>query len=112
SSVPATVFNIVLNFIFIPKFGYLAAGYTTIVCYLIQATINYIAMRKVVKQEVYNMKFVGLLTLSVVVISILSTLLYNYFVVRYIIIALIFVICILLRKKIINVVLAIRKKND
>ncbi len=110
SSVPATMLNVILNYIFIQQYGYLAAGYTTIACYLVQATINYLAMRKVVKEEVYNMKIIGLLTLSVVVISILSTLLYNYFLVRYIILALIFVICVLFRKKIINIVMSIRKK--
>lgn len=112
SSVPATILNIVLNYIFISKFGYIAAGYTTIFCYLVQAIANYIGMRKVVKVEVYNMKFIGALTLLVTVISILSNLLYDYFIIRYIILAFIAVMCIIFRKKIINTVMAIRRKNN
>jgi O-antigen/teichoic acid export membrane protein len=112
SSVPATILNVILNYIFISKCGYIAAGYTTILCYLVQAIANYIGMRKVVKEEVYNMKFIGLLTLSVVVISVLSNLLYDYFVIRYLILALIAVMCIIFRKKIIGIVVAIRKKNN
>ena len=112
SSVPATILNVILNYIFISKFGYMAAGYTTIVCYLIQATINYLSMKKVVKEEIYNMKFIGLLTLSVLVISVLSTLLYNFFIARYLILFLVTVLCIAFRKKIINIFIAIRKKNN
>lgn len=112
SSVPATILNVILNYIFISKYGYIAAGYTTILCYLVQAIANYIGMRKVVKQEVYNMKFIGLLTLTVVVISVLSNLLYDYFVIRYLILAAIAIMCIIFRKKIIGIVLAIRKKNN
>lgn len=112
SSVPATILNVVLNYIFISKFGYIAAGYTTIFCYLVQAIANYIGMRKVVKVEVYNMKFIGALTLLVTVISILSNLIYDYFIIRYVILAFIAVMCIIFRKKIINTVMAIRKKNN
>ena len=111
SSVPATILNIILNYIFISKFGYMAAGYTTIVCYLVQATINYLAMKKVVKEEVYNMKFIGLLTLLVVVISVMSTLLYDFFIVRYLIILLVAVLFVVLRKKVMSIFNAIRKKS-
>lgn len=111
SSVPATILNIVLNYIFISKFGYLAAGYTTIICYLVQAIINYLAMKRVVKEKVYNMKFIGALTLLVLVIALVSNLIYDYILVRYFILALMLVLCIVFRKKIVSVVMAIRKKN-
>lgn len=44
------VLNIVLNYIFIPFWGYYAAGYTTLLCYMIYAAFHYMFMRKICKQ--------------------------------------------------------------
>lgn len=43
----STVLNITLNYVFIQMFGYIAAGYTTLICYLINALMHYYFMRKV-----------------------------------------------------------------
>jgi O-antigen/teichoic acid export membrane protein len=102
ASLTATVLNIVLNYVFISQFGYLAAGYTTIFCYFVQATIDYFAMRKVVGRSIYNMRYIGILSLAVVLIALLSNLIYAYAIVRYAVLAVIVVVCVLLRKKIIG----------
>lgn len=36
-SVLGAILNVFLNYILIPKFGYIAAGYTTLVCYILFA---------------------------------------------------------------------------
>ncbi len=36
----ASAVNVVLNFVFIPKFGYQAAAYTTLVAYIVMAIIE------------------------------------------------------------------------
>lgn len=41
ASVIGAVLNIVLNYIFINAFGYVAAGYTTLVCYVIYSVAHY-----------------------------------------------------------------------
>ncbi|MCI8416493.1 MAG: oligosaccharide flippase family protein [Lachnospiraceae bacterium] len=46
--------NIVLNFIFIKIFGYYAAGYTTLFCYMIYALCHYKFMRRICKQNLDN----------------------------------------------------------
>ena len=51
ASIIAAAMNIVLNFIFIPKFGYLAAGYTTLVSYMVFWLTHYIYYRKVCKKN-------------------------------------------------------------
>lgn len=43
----AAVANLVLNAIFIPLCGYLAAGWTTLVCYVLLAGMHYLLMRRV-----------------------------------------------------------------
>ena len=110
ASISATVINLVLNYIFISKFGYLAAGYVTMGCYLLQATIDYFAMKKVVGERVYNMRLIGLLSLSVLAVSLLSNLIYGYMWIRYAIIAGILILAILFRNKIIALLKAIKTR--
>ncbi len=45
ASIIGAMLNILLNMIFIPRFGYLAAGYTTLFCYLMFAIGHYIIMQ-------------------------------------------------------------------
>lgn len=110
ASVTATLLNFVLSYFLISKFGYLAAGYTTIICYFVQAVLDYVAMRKVIKEKIYNMRYIGLLSLVVVLVAIFSNLLYEYAFVRYSIIAGIFVIAVIFRKKLIEIIKSIKKK--
>lgn len=110
ASVSATVANIVLNYFFIKRFGYIAAGYTTLICFMIQAVIDYFAMHKVVGLDVYNMKYIRVLSLAVIVIALLSNSLYDYPLVRYLIVIVLIAATVLKRKAIINIVNTIRRK--
>ena len=83
ASVTTVVLNFVLGYVLISNFGYLAAGYSMLICYLLQATLDYLAMRKVVGQNVYNMKYIGVLSLAVILTAVFSNLLYDMIIVRY-----------------------------
>ena len=83
ASVSSAVLNIALNYVFIPRCGYIAAGYTTLVCYLLQAAADYWAMKKVVQSPVYDMKHVGLLSLILVGVALACNWIYRYPVIRY-----------------------------
>lgn len=111
-SITAMLLNIVLNYFFIKWYGYIAAGYTTLFCYFVQASIDHIAMRKVVGQKVYNMKIIGLMSLAVIGVSLVSNLLYDFLIARYVIIGVIFVLCIVFRKKIIGLFKVLRAKKE
>ncbi len=104
SSVTATVVNLALNYVCIKKFGYLAAGYTTLFCYMLQAFIDCIAMKKVVGHFVYDMKKIITLSGIVVVTALTSNLLYAYVAVRYSILGLILLCAILFRKKLMAII--------
>ena len=103
-SLTAVVLNIVLNYFCIRQWGYIAAGYTTIICYAVQALIDYCAMRFVVKKKVYNMKFIFFLSTTVVSISLLSNFVYDLPIVRYGILLIILALAIIFRKRIANVI--------
>lgn len=56
ASVCGALLNVVLNYIFIQIYGYYAAGYTTLVCYIIYSFAHYLFMRKICKQHMDNTK--------------------------------------------------------
>lgn len=110
-SVIATILNIILNYIFINEFGYIAAGYTTIFCYFIQALIDYFAMKKVLGQSVYNMKVIAAMSIGIVAISLVSNLTYDYLIIRYVIAAGIVALGVIYRKKLMSMFIGMKKGN-
>lgn len=47
ATIAAAVLNLGLNFIFIPLFGYVAAGYTTLICFIAYAAGHDLVMRRI-----------------------------------------------------------------
>ena len=89
-SIISASLNLLLNYIFIPKYGYQAAGYTTLICYIIQATLDYIGMKIAIKETIYDIKAIILLSVTVIVISLIAVSTYPYPVIRYVLIFIIF----------------------
>lgn len=61
ATMAGAVLNVILNFIFIRIFGYFAAGYTTLACYIVYSVCHYLGMRKICKdnlggKKVYSLK--------------------------------------------------------
>lgn len=111
-SITATISNLILNYVFISKYGYFAAGYTTIFCYGLQAVIDYIGMKMTVNEEIYNMRFILLLSLTVIAFSCLSPLTYDFIYLRYLILTTLIIIGIIFRNKIFGMLSIIRRKQQ
>ena len=107
ASVIAAFANIVLNAVSIPVFGYIAAGYTTMVCYMLLALMHYVSMRKTCKEKgidnPYNMKFIITLSLLLLLLSMLVMFLYNTLLVRYLVIAGIVIVGCIKRKELLYI---------
>lgn len=112
SSSTSAIFNILLNFIFIRKFGYIAAGYTSMFCFLLQAIIDFWAMKKVVGEFVYNLKFLSSISLSVIFIAVFSNYLYFSKFLRYATLLAIIILLICFSKKILSTLASIRSRNS
>lgn len=115
ASVLCAVLNIGLNYIFIKKYGFLAAGFTTLVCFMIYAFSHFVFSTKVLKKhagikELYDNKFVFAVGMVVSVISILMMSLYSYNLIRYAIVILIFISLIVFRKRIMTILKVIRNR--
>ena len=53
----AALINYILNYAFIPKYGYIAAAYTTLASYLVLMVMHYVMVRFVLKEDVYDDKY-------------------------------------------------------
>lgn len=109
--------NIILNYLLIPIFGYLAAGYSTLVCYIVFSLAHFYFMRKVVKAEIsnepiYNNRFFFLFSLVVVVVSALFMSLYELTIVRYVAILAVLLLIFLKRKEVVKTIQPLLKKQN
>ncbi len=79
----AAVVNVILNFIFIPMYGYVAAAYTTLASYLLLMLMHYSITRFVLKVRIYDDIFMFASILLSVGASILLLFTYDYTLLRY-----------------------------
>lgn len=97
--------NIVLNCVFIPAFGYIAAGYTTLICYVVNACMHYYFMRKVCRTYMgdirpYSPKFLIGLSVIFVGLGLLYIPTYGNMCIRYVLSGLLCTLLVVKRKKI------------
>lgn len=87
----AAALNIFLNAIFIPKFGYVAAAYTTLASYLALLLVHFFITRRVLKVKLYNDRFMfgAMIITGLITIIVANT--YNHAAIRYCVIAVGFV---------------------
>lgn len=116
ASVIGAVLNIVLNYIFIDLFGYKAAGYTTLVCYIIYSIGHYIFMNKVCDnfcdgKRPYNLRKIMISSISFVFVGFTLLLTYNHIFIRYGIIISAVIVLVLKYKKIIVIAKRIMDLN-
>lgn len=88
----SAVLNVVLNLLLMPVFGYLAAAYTTVICYLVLAAAHYWFMCLAFRENVgagapYNLRALVLITLALALAAAALTLMYPYPLVRYLLVA-------------------------
>nr|WP_295084382.1 oligosaccharide flippase family protein [Ruminococcus sp.] len=115
ASIIAALLNVCLNAVFIPVYGFLAAGYTTLFSYGVYCFAHYIFSKIVCKKHIglanlYDSKFILLLSLIVVSTTVLFNFLYGFFVIRYIIALFFGIIIVIKRNLIIDTIKTIRSR--
>lgn len=88
-TVAAALLNIGLNTIFIPRFGYIAAAYTTLVGYIALFFFHYAIVHVSIKQlkDIYEKKFIFTIIIVLTLASASALILLNYNEIRYVLIA-------------------------
>ncbi len=90
-TVIAAVLNLVLNAIFIPIYGFVAAAYTTLFSYLVLFVVHFMITKLILKVNLYNDIFMFASMAIVGVVGIVLAVTYEHSVIRYLLIVIGFV---------------------
>lgn len=116
----AAVTNVILNYLGIKWFGYVAAAYTTLICYILLALAHFVAHKRILKKRaeesqasetnIYNSKYLLMISVVSVAAMLGILLIYEQMILRYVVIATILVIAFIKKKIIMEKFKEIRKK--
>lgn len=119
ASIVVAILNLILNYFGIKMFGYIAAAYTTLICYIFYAVFHYIVMTKICKQYLngikpYNTKLLVAFAFIFLAIGFIMIITYSYPIIRYSIIVIIVLSIYLSRRKIsnsLNKIISLKKES-
>ena len=108
ATVSSAALNIALNFYCIRAFGYIAAGYTTLVCYIAYTLFHYFAFANTcrkhgIDQSPYDTKLFLLVSVLFTAVGLSAMALYNMPLIRYLLAGIIVIAAIVRRKRIISI---------
>lgn len=101
SSAIAATLNVILNYIMIETYGYMAAAYTTLLSYVVMAVLLSIWANREFKKHitevdfVYDNKLILAMSIATLVISLFAISVYDYGIVRYTVAAVFLVLTVL-----------------
>lgn len=111
-SVISAVVNVILNFIAIPYFGYIAAAYTTVICYALDSILHVCFIEKISREKigrnVFNEKYIWLNSLIFIIYMLCICALYNNYILRYSLLFVLGVGIICFRDKLKGIILEIK----
>ena len=95
----ATILSVGLNYLLIPRYGFISASYATLAANIVLFIIHWYASNRIEKNKVVNLKFLLISFLGVVTVSFISVMFMNNIFIRFSIIVIITAIIYLFFKK-------------
>ena len=88
TSVFVAILNVILNYFCIKQWGYLAAGYTTLFCYIVFCIVHYFNLRQICRKQcdnhqIFTAKYTLIFSAVFLTLVFAFMFLYNYRLVRY-----------------------------
>ena len=111
ATIIAAMLNVILNYIFINLFGYMAAAYTTLFCNIVLAIAQYYMAKKVNGDLPFDAKKLWALSIVVSIIVLSCNFFYNFDVVRYLIMGIIVFAFVIKRNYFLNIIKQIVGKD-
>lgn len=103
----AAILNFILNWMFIPIFGYIAAAYTTLFGYIILCLSHMFFMERVAfnktSRYIFKEKIIWIICIFCIIFEFCASLLYKMYIIRYIFLFAIIIACWKFRKIMISV---------
>ena len=117
ASMSGAALNLILNYFGIKLFGYIAPGYTTLICYIVFGVAHYLFMKQICKEELdgiklFDSKTIFAMAIGLTLFSVLMVFLYLYTIVRYVILAAIIIAIAANRNKLIKYLKIFKNKED
>lgn len=108
ASTVGALLNILLNWIFINMYGFIAAAYTTLFCYIVLMLMHFVFMRRVIKKQkieekVYDYKVIFEISILLMLLMAVCILSYISNISRYILLLVLIVIVVVKRKTIMSI---------
>ena len=115
-SVLGAALNVFLNWVFITKYGYIAAGYTTVFCYLLFSAGHYLLYKYLSKKylagiSIINFKLIGAVTIALMIVMGAVLALYKITIARYGVIFAIILVAVAKRDGIIDTLKTVLSKK-
>lgn len=109
ASLAGAILNVLLNYVFIKMYGFIAAAYTTLFCYVCFAICHYCFMRHVMKKkqndtEIYDRRIIIMCSAALICSSFALYMLYYNNIIRWMIEAIIVVTAVWKKDSIINII--------
>ena len=116
ATIGSALLNFVTNYIFIGLFGYYAAAYTTLICYILYALFHYIMMKKICKDFMDSSHvFNGFILVSIAIVFIISGFivmaLYDLPIIRYLLIIIVLTVLFIFKDRVKKVSMSIIKSK-
>jgi O-antigen/teichoic acid export membrane protein len=117
STMGAACANVLLNYVFIQQFGYYAAGYTTLICYVLYAILHYFVLHSICKIECNNEKIlnpavIAIIALLFMIIGFAVMLLYHTILVRYLLVIGLIIVAIIMRHRLIEFYKVLKNRTE
>lgn len=106
----AAIINIILNYVFILRYGYQAAAYTTLVTYLLNFIFHYLISRKLYDVILFDLRVIVSSILLILVIAIISFAYLDSFVIRLVIFIILMILFLIVEEKNIHLIAKIKLK--
>lgn len=114
ASIMCASLNILFNYFCIKIFGYQAAAYVTLICYIVMCIFHYVAYNticnKIIKKKIYDIYSIIGISLLVLFCSFIVLLLYEHIIARILLFSLLVLLIIIKRKVIIKYFKIIKSK--
>ncbi|MCY6483569.1 oligosaccharide flippase family protein [Clostridium aestuarii] len=89
-TISAGILNIILNYIFIPKLGYIASAWTTLISYIVLFIYHYIMANRMHSKKIFEAKYFGLSIVFMLFVCGVFYFIKDNWLIRYIFVLLIF----------------------
>lgn len=118
ASVCAAALNIILNAVFIPAFGYVAAAYTTLTSYFATMLLHLLFLNRVLRRrgqrmsQLVDLRILALLSVAVVVLSGCGMMLYRFSAVRLCVVTAVCVAAAIWNKPLLRLLADLKRRQE